>query len=140
MDESPRARPRNYGRRAIGVVLCLSPIAVLTASLVSGLAGKDTAPFAGIWFVAPAAFVAVLNFYLSFVRGLLLRLRHGSLDRYRHVSGIPLIGSLLVLIAGIIGFGAVGTVLSCIVAVALDTGGLPWFLFSTWQDGSFWDS
>ena len=56
------------------------------------------------------------------------------------MSGIPLFGSLLVVIACAISFGAIGTAVSAIVTVIMDTGGLPWFLFATWSDSSFWDA
>src|SRR5258708_1856478 len=104
--------PKNFGRRAIGLVVCLAPPAVLTVSLIAGLAGKGTAPFAGIWFVVPAALLAVLNLYLSFVRGFLFSRRRGSPEGYRRVSGISLVGSLLVMVGGILGFGAIGTAVS----------------------------
>jgi len=88
----------------------------------------------------PASLIAILNFYLSFVAGFLYRHRNGSLEGFRFVSGIPLLGSLLVLFASILGFGAIGTAISGIAIVALDSGGLPWFLLATWSDSSLWDS
>ena len=35
-----------------------------------------------------ALIIAVLNFYLSFTRPFLFKIRHGSLEGYHNVSGI----------------------------------------------------
>jgi hypothetical protein len=139
MNESLQPRKKNYVRRAIGVALCFAPPAVLIASLVAGLSGKAIEHFAGIWFLVPAGLLGSVNSYLSFVRWRLWLRRHGSRQGYHHVSGIPLLGSLLVLVASIVGFGAIGTSLFGIVISAFDTGGSPWFLIATWHDSSFWD-
>lgn len=87
-----------------------------------------------------ALLVAMLNFYLSSIRPLLLIRRHGSLEGIPHVSGFPLAGTVLVLLGGLFGFGAWGTALFGLLALVLDTGGLPWFLISTWGDSSMWDA
>lgn len=132
--------PTNYPRRAIGLVLCFSPLILLFCSIFVALAGSDRRPFGAIGFVVAALFFAVLNFHLSFVRPWWLRRSHGSLEAVRHVSGLPMVGTILVLLGGAFGFGAIGTALIGLVAVALDTGGAPWFLIATWRDSSFWDS
>ena len=56
------------------------------------------------------------------------------------MSGLPLIGTAILNVAGILGFGTMPTAVIGLVALALDTGGLPWFLVVTWHDKSFWDS
>ena len=86
-----------------------------------------------------AALLAALNFYLSFIRPPVFRLLHGSMDGFRHVSGIPMIGTLLVVLGGVFGFGAVGTALLGLACIGFDTGGSVWFLIATWRDGSLWD-
>lgn len=86
-----------------------------------------------------ALVVGGLNFYLSFIRGPIYRRRNGSLEGYKHVSGIPMIGSLLVVAGTVLGFGAAFCAGLGLLAVALDTGGTPWFLIATWKDSSFWD-
>ena len=93
-----------------------------------------------MWALVPAAFIAGLNFHLSFIRPLIYRLRHGSMEDYRHVSGFPMIGTLLVLIGGIVGFGALSSALFGLAAMLVDTGGSLWFLIATWHDRSFWDT
>jgi len=87
-----------------------------------------------------AMFIAVANFYFSFIRPWLLIRRHGSLDGIPHVSGAPIVGTLLVLLGGVFGFGAICTSLIGILALTLETGGAPWFLIATWRDASLWDS
>ena len=140
MTMAPDQKPRNYALRALGIVLCFSPFALLGASVIAAVAGSAREPFAAVGFIGVALFFAVLNFYLSFIRPWGLIRRHGSLDGIPHVSGFPIIGTILVLLGGSLGFGAIGTSLLGLVALALDTGGAPWFLIATWRDSSFWDS
>ena len=73
-------------------------------------------------------FLSLLNFYLSFLRYPVFRLRGGETADYRWMSGYPLVGSILVLVclpfvfdnAWLFWFGA--------ICSTLDTGGLHWFL------------
>jgi hypothetical protein len=62
------------------------------------------------------------------------------MEGYRFVSGIPAVGTLLLLIPGIVGFGATGTVVLLLAILLVDTGGLHWFVFMTWRDRGLWDS
>jgi len=140
MNKSEQQPRRSYTRRAIGLALCFSPLILLLCSAVVALVRSERRPFAAIGFIVGALLFACLNFYLSFIRPWWLRRRHGSLDGIRHVSGLPIIGTILVLLGGVLGFGAMGTALLGLVAVTLDTGGAPWFLIATWRDSSFWDS
>src|SRR5258708_7486170 len=110
MHESNRRR-RNYFRRAAGAALCLLPVAVPVLSLSYGLLHQKPATIPAMIFISLAALIAIFNFYLSFVRGLLFRLRHGTLEGYKFVSGIPVIGNILMLTAVAFGFGAIGTAL-----------------------------
>jgi hypothetical protein len=80
------------------------------------------------------------NSYLTFIRPLLFRWRYGSLDQYRHVSGFPMFGTILISIGGLLGFGAVVTAFLGLAAWLLDTGGSFWFLLATWGDSSLWDA
>jgi hypothetical protein len=84
--------------------------------------------------------VGLLNFYLSFVRPVLFRWRYGSLEPYRHVSGFPIVGTVLVVVGGLLGFGSVVTASVGLVALSLDTGSSIWFVLATWKDSSFWDA
>jgi hypothetical protein len=84
--------------------------------------------------------VGLLNFYLSFVRPVLFRWRSGSLEPYRHVSGFPIVGTILVVVGGLMGFGSVVTAFVGLLAISLDTGSSIWFLLATWKDSSFWDA
>src|SRR5262245_3525559 len=127
----------NYTRRAIGAALCLAPVALLVASLGAGVAYPREGRL-GLGLTVSGLLPGGFNFYLSFIRPWLYAWRHGSTEGLSHVSGIPALGTFLVVAGGVIGFcdwraAAVG-----LVALALDTGGLPWFL-TTWRDRSFWD-
>lgn len=90
--------------------------------------------------LALALSIAVSNFFLSFIRPWLHKHRTGSVDGYKFVSGIPVIGTVLSLLGLTIGYGATIPIFLAGVATMLDIGGLPWFLFATWRDGSLWDA
>ena len=87
-----------------------------------------------------AASLGLFNLYLSFVRPAIFRLRHGSIERYRHVSEISVVGTPLVVVGGLSGFGGVVSALVGIAVMLLDTGGSFGFLLATWKDSSFWDT
>jgi hypothetical protein len=77
--------------------------------------------------------VCVLNFYLSFLRYPVHALR-GKADEYRWVSGLPLLGSALVVLSlSLVQLPIWALVIGVIVA-ALDTGGMHWFVgVLAWQ-------
>lgn len=73
--------------------------------------------------------ICLLNFYLSFLRYPILCARGVSRDEYRHVSCIPLFGSLAVLIALSLGLDGALRMAAWTLFV-LDTGGPHWFVAS----------
>ena len=82
-------------------------------------------------FALLAGAVTAMNAYLSYIRPWMHVRKHGSLDDYSHVSGLPAIGGFLVLFAGalipaspVVGFLLLGVYFA-------DVGGLPWFLAVT---------
>ena len=124
---------RRILRRVLGVAAELSPVFLLVASLVwSVLRGSQPHPV-GVGIITGALAIGALNFHLSFVRGLLYRRANGSIEGYRHVSGFPLIGSVLVVIGAAVGFGSALCATLGLLAMALDTGGSVWFLIATWE-------
>jgi hypothetical protein len=63
------------------------------------------------------------------------------MDGYRHVSGVPGLGTIFATLACVIGFGSDLAASLVIASLLIDTGGLPWFvLVATWGDSSFWDN
>jgi hypothetical protein len=85
-------------------------------------------------------FTCLVNFYLSFIRYPLFRAFGGEQRDWRWKSGFPLVGSLLVGIAWIgwlRGLGSSTVDVFALVLVALDTGGLHWFILSTAYDAVF---
>jgi hypothetical protein len=86
-----------------------------------------------------AMFIAAPNFYLSFIRPYVFHRKGGSFDDYKHVSGIPIVGTVVIVIGAILGFGSTLCAVLGLVAMALDTGGSVWFLIATWRDRSLWD-
>jgi hypothetical protein len=126
-------------RRSLGVVVCFSPVLLLIASLVAWFAGREGG-LAGLGLAVIGLLFGVLNAYLSFFRPWLYRRRRGSMEGYRFVSGLPLFGTLFVGLSGVFGFGEPYTTALGLTTLAIDTGGLPWFLVSTWRDESLWDA
>lgn len=78
-------------------------------------------------FLGAGAFLCALNFYLSFMRFPLYRLR-GRESEYRHVSGAPVLGSFLVVALLIPRALPTWARIAGLVLAALDTGGLHWFI------------
>jgi hypothetical protein len=141
MQVSPPRHAPNFRRRFIGFVICFFPAMPLLASIGVGLLLR-TSPTSGLGFawMLIALTVGLLNFYLSFIRPLLLYWRCGSSEQYRHVTGIPLVGTIVVVIGGLFGFGSVLTACVGLAALLLNTGGSFWLLLATWKDSSFWDA
>jgi hypothetical protein len=140
MDGEPTdpAAATNYTRRLLGILICFAPAFLLLASL----AASYTMPRHTGFVVLPilALLLAALNLYLVVGRPALYHWRHGSLDGMRNVSGVPLVGTCLVVTGGLLGFADRWAAVLGLVALALDLGGLPWFLVFTWHDRSLWDA
>jgi hypothetical protein len=128
-----------YVRRGIGVLVGCSPLFLLATSIVQAATRGGDGNAIGLLVMFGALVIGGLNFYLSFLRGLIYGRKKGSLDGYNHVSGLPVIGSVLVVIGTVVGFGSALCVVLGLLAVALDTGGSVWFLVATWKDSSLWD-
>ena len=124
---------KNWNRRLFGVLICLSPVALGVGSIASGLIGYAPGNGAAVVIMAMAMCLAALNFFLSFLRPLV------SKDS-RNVSGIPVIGSMLVVGGLAWGFGLILPAVIGLIAYAIDTGGCLWILIATWKDSSFWDA
>jgi hypothetical protein len=120
-------------------MICLAPIALLLGSLAYGRPIRHRFAGTSLGWMLMALLVGVCNFSLSFARPILFRLRHGSMERYRFVSGIPGVGTLLVLVGGLLGFGSAPIALMGLAAMLIDTGGSFWFLLAIWKDSSLWD-
>ena len=129
----------NYSRRVLGVLLCFAPVWLIILSLAWAHAGHIRhirESKYGLGMVVVAIMLGVLNLYLAMIRPALFQRRPG----YRNISGFPVIGTLLVIAGIVCAFGNVPAGILAIVAVLLDTGGLPWFLLWTWHDYSLWDT
>lgn len=129
----------NYARRLLGTAICFGPVVLIVVSLIVA-ASSLNGEFAGLGLALAGFVIGLLNAYLSFARPQLYLWRHRSLDGYRHVSGVPAIGTLFVTMSGVGGFGELPTATIGLIALSLDTGGLPWFLIATWRDRQLWDS
>lgn len=134
--------------RIIGILLALLPFALawggplLAAAGLPGIAQR----IAGVallrilaWgALALGGFIALLNVFLSFARSLILLSRGVSPEEQRHVSGFPMVGSVMLMLSTIPFFPQVWPCVAVTVLLLLDTGGPLWFLICTWQDDSLW--
>jgi hypothetical protein len=77
------------------------------------------------------AVVCLVNFYLSWLRYPLHRARGASRETYRWVSGVPLVGSALVIATWALWLRHDHSLLLDVaswVLALVDTGGIHWFL------------
>ena len=125
---------KSKSKCAIGVLLAIGPFLLGIVSLYCSL----DPPFreVAIWLMALGFLVAVLNFYLSYIRPALLRLR-GNTD-FKSVSGFPCIGTIAICFSLLLGFGDNYISIAALTALAIDTAGIPWFVFCTWNDKGMW--
>jgi len=132
-------RPYKFKKRIFGTTAALAPLILLIVSIVFGVLKQRQSNSVGIGCMVAAFAVALINFYLSFVRPLFFRFRNGSMNNFRFISGIPIVGTILIVLGALFGFGSVGVGAIGLLPVALDTGGSGWFLIATWKDGSLWE-
>lgn len=131
---------KNLARRLMGVVVCSLPMAL---SIVSTVYTRDVSRpryYAGMALVIGACLVACLNFQLNTVRPWIYKRVHGSMEGYRFVSGLPVVGTFFQVSGAVIGFGSTPVGLLGMLSALLDNGGLLWFPILTWKDSSFWDA
>ena len=82
----------------------------------------------GLIFLALAVLIAVNNFYLSVLRVPLLWLLRLPYDK--HVSGLPVIGNIFLLLALVFLQSSMAALwATAAVLIVIDTGGFPWFCF-----------
>ena len=133
----PRPHPKAI-RRSVGIALCALPALF---ALASGLWPRSVPPTregVGLVLVGMAGLIAGLNLYLLYLRPWRYRRRQGADEGYRLVSGLPLVGTLLVVGGCCVAFGS-GLVGGWGLLVALaDPDGLAWFPIRTWRDASLW--
>lgn len=127
-----------YVRRGLGLLIAFAPVVLLVASFVFSLTRGNAHRPIGIGIAVFAMLIACFNFLLS-SRALLHRWKHGSLAGYKHVSGFPMVGTFVVVVGTLLGFGSAPCAVLGLVAMALDTGGTVWFVIATWKDAWLWD-
>ena|SRR5688572_6792431 len=82
----------------------------------------------GICLFVVGGLVTSLNFFLSVLRFPLHALRGGTVENYRHISGLPLIGSLLLWGSAVLLRENPIAVWSALALSLFDTAGLHWFI------------
>jgi hypothetical protein len=80
-----------------------------------------------------------MNAHLSYVRPALYARRHGnSLEGYRFVSGIPLVGSVFAAIGVLAAWGELLVAAAGMLLLLIDTGGVLYLLVTLTRDRSLW--
>ena len=74
------------------------------------------------------AMICFLNFYLSFLRYPIYKLRGGKKEDYKWKSGFPLIGSFFLAISLLIFYKITWLLVLGLFLILLDTGGIHWFI------------
>lgn len=100
---------KNRVRRSIGAVLCLSLAFLLLASLMAAFGDDPRPPFASVGLAIGSLGIALLNFHLPFIGPRIWGRQHGRLEGMLYVSGLPLLGTFLVLSGCLFCFGAFWT-------------------------------
>ena len=94
-------------------------------------------PWLGYVLLGLGALASLTNFYLSFLRRPLFIRRGGSVSDYRHISGLPLVGMVVLLGLPLVPASPLWS-LSTLFLLLIDTGNLPWFIVAVWNDDAFW--
>ena len=91
---------------------------------------EATRTFVGAVLGVVALLVSALNFYVSTLVPWRYERRHGTMAGFAHMSGLPIIGSLLVLGAGALLPPVVWLGASLLVLYVIDGNGFPRLLYS----------
>jgi formate-dependent nitrite reductase membrane component NrfD len=102
---SPLPR-KNRLRRFGGVALCLLPVALAAACALWQRSLTEAKVYTGLVLAGVACLVGLLNLQLALVRPRLYRRRHGSLEGCRFVSGLPIVGTFLLVAGCLTAFGS----------------------------------
>ncbi len=126
----------------IAVALLVLPLVLVFLSGWSAFSGPtDVKFYVACWvLIALATIVATLNLYLAFLRPFIYGKRHGnSSEGYRHVSGVPLVGSICAALAVLTAWGQMSVAAAGLALLLVDTGGVVWLLLALSRDRSFWE-
>jgi len=128
-------------RNLIAAAVLASPV-VLT--LISGCAAFANShamrPAAMAWtLVALGSAIAGFNLHFAFVRPVLYARRHaGSVEGLRHVSGIPIVGSIFCALAVMSAWGHIWIACASLLILLADPSGVVWLLVFLSRDPSLW--
>lgn len=124
------------------VVLCLTPVAVVLASLATALGSEPRWPsIPALIAFGFALYLGLVNFWLSYGGYFFHRYVRGrDPETYHSGSGIPVIASGLVVVASALSFGNMIGAITSLFILVVDTGGTPWALAILSQDPAFRNS
>jgi len=83
-------------------------------------------------------FIILCNVCL-FIHPWIYKLKHGSIEGYKHTSGTPLFGTLLIVFYSIIRFPQAEMSIYLSILLLIDVAGPLWFVICTWKDKSLWE-
>lgn len=89
----------------------------------------------GYIFLTLAVVVCLFNFYVSIYVPWVYEKKHGSLKDFAHMSGLPMLGSILVFCAGALLPSSPNMGVFLLLLYVIDGNGLPYFFYSIFLGG-----
>lgn len=114
------------------VIVCQHFVGMDVLALLQLSSGRTVV---GSIFTILAILVCLLNFYLTFLNPWLYRIAHGSMEDYGSMSGLPLVGSIFIVLAGALMPGSVILGIFLLILYAIDGNGIPWVFISILRYG-----
>ena len=117
------------------IVLAVSlPFLIVTRQFLGFFVYGGAWQIAGNLFLFAGVFVAAVNIYTSFIRDRIHLFRHGNMDNFQFVSGIPAIGSVFIITSSLCFTQSTLFGIALLATTVIDTGGFPWFLIAVFVD------
>jgi hypothetical protein len=84
----------------------------------------------GVIFALLSTLVTALNVFLTIIAPWSHKRRHGGMQAYSSMSGLPVIGGIFILCAGALLPSSTALGIFLLTLYGLDAGGLPWILYA----------
>ena len=120
----------------LGLVLLFAiatPVVIPIRHFIFSTSAVEPSGVPAISFMA-AVFFAGLNFYTACARGPLHWLRHRNLENFKHVSPLPLIGSVCAMYAALTMQNSFQLGMILLISIFLDSGGAQWLAYGICLD------
>ena len=130
----------NYVRRTIGVIICSLPVVLAISSILWDKEVSNTSYATGLILIVLSILVGLLNINLLSIKPRLYKHKHKTMEGYKFISGLPMVGTMLQVFGCVVAFGSDVVGLLALLTILIDIGGLFWVPVITWNDDSLWDN